>query len=328
MISRIIGFTPKLITNNQTNNQNINNFKYINFHSKYNLEKDTVSFSGNHKASVAAQFSPRVQSALSVQSKFNKLYRANNLSFETMQEVLNSKSPVPVTVKPMSEMPNLINAKNCQAYMQPVYEKDINLSGTVIYLTPDFSNKREAANIIADCVHEYTHILQRYEDADYLGIKDYTSNLEEARFLGFISGSAMKDLEKTLQNTVYSNKEFLEIYEKKLKTLTPITREDMIPFLPKKEELTDTIDNLLNVHFENTMDMFNVPKQYRGEYLYFYMRSKPTLEKSVIRQFQMESEAKQADIEARKSGVYSDFGSIFYHRINKSLYDSVIEILK
>lgn len=328
MISRIIGFSPRLITNNQTNNNNINNLKYSNFYSKYNLEKDTVSFSGKHKAS-EPQFSQRVQSALGIKSKLNKLYRSNNLSLETIQEVLNSKSPVPVTVKSMSEVPNLLNAKNCQAYMQPVYEKDMKLSGAIIYLTPEnCSNKREATSLIADCVHEYTHILQRYEDGDYIGIAKYTSNLEEARFLGFIAGHTMKDFEKSLLKSISKKDEFLDIFEKKMKTQTPITKEDIIPFLPDKESLKEEMDTLLNLNFENTMNIFKVPKQYMGEYLYFFHRAKPTLENSVIRQFEMESEAKTADIEARKTGLLPDFQSAFYYSLNKGFYDAVIEVLK
>jgi len=328
MISAILGFTPKLITNKQTNNKNINNFKYINFHSKYNLEKDTVSFSGKHSKSEPSKFSPRVQSALGIQSKLNKLYRSNSLSLESIQDVLNSKSPVPVTVKSMSEVPNLLNAKNCKAYMQPIYEKDMKLSGAIIYLNPDFSNKREATSLIADCVHEYTHILQRHEDGDYIGIAKYTSNLEEARFLGFIAGHTMKDFEKSLLKPISTKDEFIDIFEKKMKTQTPITKEDIIPFLPDKEQLKDDLDFLLNANFRNTMDIFKVPKQYMGEYLYFFHRAKPTLEQSVIKQFEMESEAKQADIEARKTGLLPSAQSAFFHSLNKGFYDAVVEVLK
>ncbi|MBR6163596.1 hypothetical protein IKQ26_06900 [bacterium] len=320
MISAISGFSHKIQI------QNNNNINYHNIYNKYNLEKDTVSFSGKHQQ--APSFSPRVQTALSVQSKLNKLYRADNLSFETIQEVLNSKSPVPIEVKPMSELPRLINAKNCQAYMQPKYEKDMKMSGATIYLKPDFSNKREATGIIADCIHEFTHILQRHEDGDYLGLTKYTSNLEEARFLGFISGNTMRDVEKSLQNTVYKNPEFLKIFEKKQKNLTPFTKNDLMPFMPSKEALKEDVDNLLNVHFENTMDIFKVPKQFKGEYLYFFFRAKPTLEQSILRQFEMESEAKTADIEARRTGLLPDFQSAFYNSLNKSLYDATIEVLK
>jgi len=326
MIDRIIGFSPRLITNDS--HGKTNNFQYINFSNKYNLEKDTVSFSGKHKPPQTPNFPPRVQQALSVQSKLNRLYRSNNLSLENIQEVLSAKSPVPVTVKPMSELPHLLNGQNCRAYMQPVYEKDMKLSSAIIYLNPQFLIKREATSLISDCVHEYTHILQRHEDGDYVGLSKFTSNLEEARFLGFIAGHTMRDIEQSLLKSMNSNSKFTEIVGKKSKTLAPVTKEDIIPFLPKKEQIKENIELSLNANFQNTMDMFKVPKKYMGEYLFFFVKSKPYLEQSIIKQFEMESEAKQADIESRRTGLLPDYEEIFDNRINKSFYDAFLEIMK
>ncbi len=290
--------------------------------SKYNLEKDTVSFSGK------MELTPVAEEALSIQSKLHKLYRSNNLSIQTIQEVFNSKSPVPVEIKPISQIPNALKYKDCLAYMQPCYENDLSMKKAIIYLNDNFSDKRNASNIIADCIHEYTHVLQRHKDGDYLRLSKVTNNLEEARFLNFIGAQAMGDTEKSLFNILNSNAQYTNLINKKFKTNTPVTKNDIKPYLPSKEELDKSLNNLLDIRFKKLTEKLSIPQQDLGEYEDFYNKAKPTLKESVIRQFEMEAEAKSADIEARKRGLVFDSRTIFAHSINKSLYEAYLEIMK
>ena len=318
MISRITSCMPITVSNIA---------KKQNVLTQYNLKQDTVSFSG--KKPVQTTFSPTVEKALSVQSKLNKLYRSNNLSLETIEEVLNKQSPVPIEIIDMKQIPEAFtNAKNCQAYMQPLYENDLKMKGAKIYIKSDFEDKKTASGVIADVIHEFTHILQRDRDNDYLGLSKFTSNLDEARFLNYIAANTMRDMERTMFNNLNTKTEFLDIVSKKSKHSIPLDKNDVKPFLGSKEELTDTLNRLLNLHFQNTIDKFQIPSKYAGEYNFFYNKAKPTLEKSVIKRFEMESEAKSADMEARKRGLVCDYRSIFGNSINKSLYDAFLEIMK
>ena len=318
MISRITPYLP-LSVRNITAKQNIL--------PKYGLKQDTVSFSG--KKNEPSHLSPTAEKALSVQSKLHKLYRTNRLSTETIEEVLNKQSPVPVEVIDIKNLPDVFtNAKNCQAYMQPIYGQDLKLKSAKIFINPYFKDKRTASGIIADTVHEFTHVLQRERDNDYVGLAKFTGNLEEARFLNFIASNTMRDMEKTIFNTLNTKTKFLDIVNKKSKTLTPLTKDDVKPFLEGKEKLSETLEGLLNANFQNTMEQYQIPKKYSGEYNFFYLKAKPTLKNSVIRQFEMESEAKSAETEARKNGLLFDAQAIFGHSLNKSVYDAFLEIMK
>ena len=274
------------------------------------------------------ELTPVAEEALSIQSKLHKLYRSNNLSIQTIQEVFNSKSPVPVEIKPISQIPNALKYKDCLAYMQPCYENDLSMKKAIIYLNDNFSDKRNASNIIADCIHEYTHVLQRHKDGDYLRLSKVTNNLEEARFLNFIGAQAMGDTEKSLFNILNSNVQYTNLINKKFKTNTPVTKNDIKPYLPSKEELDKSLNNLLDIRFKKLTEKLSIPQQDLGEYEDFYNKAKPTLKESVIRQFEMEAEAKSADIEARKRGLVFDSRTIFAHSINKSLYEAYLEIMK
>ena len=123
------------------------------------LPYDNVSFSG--KKNVQEQ-PEHVQKSISLGKKIIKFARVNQLSYPTLEKILNENSPVPIHVDDIKNDTHLAAFSGKPvAHMLPLYNYDFKLTAANIYLGTIPQTSKEETDFIANVAHEYSHVLQR-----------------------------------------------------------------------------------------------------------------------------------------------------------------------
>ncbi len=267
------------------NNIYFNNYVNTPKNSSYNLslkklQTDEISFSGKKRPIQNTQeLSESMKFGISIGNKLMKLQRSNIMTLENIETAINQISPVPIKIKDWSENPVKEKLKgNTVALMYPLYSApDISLNNADIYIKEEAgsnSTSKEAGKLISCISHESTHIMQRYNDKSYFGLKDYTESIEEITFMSQHSQSLyfkiVKDIEEKILNDPKLYKKIRhnqEIYKEEIEKVTygcipskkdlkekiqfNIQKSSLNPKLKEKSLTDNFFDKMLNCIIKN-----------------------------------------------------------------------------
>ena len=182
--------------------QNKKNYQTSKFNNNYMLPYDNVSFSG--KKNVQEQ-PEHVQKSISLGKKIIKFARVNQLSYPTLEKILNENSPVPIHVDDIKNDTHLAAFSGKPvAHMLPLYNYDFKLTAANIYLGTIPQTSKEETDFIANVAHEYSHVLQRAADEDYYGITKYAKKPEEITAIARASQSILNELTQMCQQKLFT----------------------------------------------------------------------------------------------------------------------------
>ena len=180
------------------------------------LTKDTVSFGA--RVQVPKEIvSENVQEATALAKRLFKLQRSNRLNLDSVSELINSRSPVPVEIKDLKDLPQEMRLGNYLAYLQPHFAEDFKLEKATMYLRQMPQDKKGQMGILANVAHEYTHLLQRSADDSYCGLKQYSQDLGEARFYKMFASRIASRSFNELNNVFLETPQWGKLIEKALK---------------------------------------------------------------------------------------------------------------
>ena len=276
----------KILSNyNKTNLLNSNNNKPVICHFVNNAKTDSVNF--GKKPPVELVLSPIEEAGLKVAKNLMKLQRNNSLNLQTITRTLNEFSPVPVIVKPLSELPAQIQSMSPDkigAHMLPLYSPNMDLIETEVYLG-NATNAKEAGKLISDTAHEFAHILQRHGDKSYFGIRQYTEDINEVTTLIRISQTIYNQLISNCNNALINSEKFQRAV-KSMKTSSPEVIARYLEQQNVSKSLSETVDSISD--FIMLMPQVDILKRNNN---LDTKTIKKIIVKSIIKQAQMEEEA-------------------------------------
>lgn len=169
----------------------LNKFNYQNKGLKNSpaLKYDEVSFSGKEP-------SLNIERGVKIGEKILNLSKNNLLNYETLNNVLNENSPVPICIQDIRNIPNIAKSDFGKpiAHMLPGYTPDLKLAAANIYLGSLPKTPQEVSDFAANVAHEYTHVLQRAQDKTYYGIPNCTKNIKEITIIARSAKSIMDEM--------------------------------------------------------------------------------------------------------------------------------------
>ncbi len=277
------------------------------------LKTDSVSFRGN--SPVENSLSPIEETSLKLAKKLMKLERSDSLNTFAISQVLNEFSPVPITIKPLSEIPSQIQAMSVAkigAHMLPFYTPDLKLNNVEIYLG-NAKNAKEAGKLISDTAHEFTHVLQRQADKSYFGIREYTDEIDEITTLVRISQTIYNELIKKCSNAIITNAAF----QRAAKTMTSFSPE----FIAKYLEQQNVLRNLNAVTDSMSELILSSPQMstLRENSKLDTKTIKEVIRKAVVKQAQMEEEAYNTTVAVLKKWGKVDEQNLINKQISRDI---------
>lgn len=295
-----------------------NNYNYCTFNNttqiRHNtqIKPDYVSFGSTE----VENLTPIQQTAMNAGRQLMRLQRSNDLNNQNISVYLNSISPVPINVMPISELPvQGVRGFNVSAHMLPAYGADnLELAYANIYLK-DAKNAKEAGDLIANTAHEFAHVLQRHGDKTYYGIKNYTNNPEEIATIAQQSQYLYNDLCLQFSNAFKENKEF---FNKLRDNKVPTTKEIEEYFkdsnmIKDTKKIADSYIKMFTV--SPTARRMSINENYGKECVGKLIKN------WIIKEAQNEAEAYRVSVETLKQWGKFDFSKFadrnIMHSINK-----------
>lgn len=290
--------------------QNIN-CKNNQINKMYNMPCDSVSFSG--KKDIAKQeYSPIAQEGISVGKKLLKLARSNSLNYGNLDNVLNEKSPVPIGVEDVKNLPSIAKSDfgKVVAHMLPGYTPDFKLGIANIYLGAMPKTAKEEADFCANVAHEYTHVLQRANDTNYYGLLNYTKNPDEVTHIARKSKSLMDNMGQVCQQNLFHSEKDVKTTLEKIKN----NKFDIEKTLGK----IDFNDIIENTSFNLALQLGKNPKDMKN-----------AIKGWIIQETQNEKEAYSVTLEVLERSKFDPdirarriLSKEIFSYINKSLQDN------
>lgn len=171
------------------------------FHNKITpLHTDTISFSAKKEQNPVSKFS---QEAIQVGIDLYNKSKTEPLSLEHVQKELEKEIPI-VQVKDIKTLPQYANQTGLLrmiAYYLPKYDDDGNLYELSMYLDNDIKTVAQFSSL----VHEYTHLLQRYNDDTHIGAFSIIGekNINLARGLNGLSSFVFDHLQSNKDEKIF-----------------------------------------------------------------------------------------------------------------------------
>ncbi len=207
-------------------NNNANNGR-ISFAPQY----DTVEFKGRKKPPVdESNLSENAKKASCISKKLIKMGRNGSLNYKEIENLMNENSPVKLEVIDIDTLPSVVANEfggGIQAHFLPFYNPDtLELKGGQIALGKATTTKETGA-LIADAVHEYTHMFQR-ASKNYLDtIQNVTSDFDEVITL---ARTAQRILQmhvamsmENVRNSEYQDK-YSQLFDDRIKNDTTVKK--------------------------------------------------------------------------------------------------------
>lgn len=312
--SKINSYSQPITASSTIKSQN-----HINIQSK----TDTVSFCGNHKGN---KTNPKLTDAqlrnhTTVRNGINlgkKLILDSDTSLNGIEKIMTRYSPIPVFVEDINN--DAIRASlpaNTLAHMLPGYKNDLTLGQAIIYMNPSIKDEKERSTFIADSAHEYTDVLQRFNDKKYYGLTDIFDNFSDIQNTARAAQNILRELVSLYAGNTARNPMFQKSMQR---GKFQYTSADIEGFCSAGNPIKDTSNKIIdnNIDFLTQFNNFGIDKE--------------TLNKAVkmwIKQEALhEAEAYTVTLETLKKCTTYDKETYIKRNLHQGIYTAIYNSLE